>query len=389
MTVAADSEGGRPDVVIVTMEFPPEAGGIGEHAFQVAGALSAAGLSVMVLCPGLAVADRAHLGFDRRQPFIVRRIIPLSGGGFVYLRRLTTVMRAVRETRPRCLLASGRRGGVYSWFAPRLFFIPSVCVGHGSEFNPPRWGSRFLVRFVFNCFQACVAVSHFTGRLMAECGIRPSRIRVIYNGADSRFFDPGLATSAAERFIGRRVLLTVGRVCKRKGQDLVLRALPTLLPEFPDLLYVVAGPCADSEFPSLIVELGLSEHVLVLGEVERSRLRELYRSAHVYILASRITAAGENEGFGISMAEAALMGVPGIGPRGCGVEEIIANEETGILVEMEDAAGIGRAIRRLLSSGELRNSMGAKARARALERFTWERSGQEYARLCRSLMARS
>ena len=374
------------DVLIVTMEFPPEAGGIGEHAFQVAGALSAAGLAVEVVCPRLEVVDELHLDFDRRQPFVVRRIIPSYGGRSAYLRKLWTVTRAVRGARPKCLVASGRRGAAYSWFAPRLLSIPSVCVGHGSEFRLPgrRW--RILVAFLFNGFQACVAVSRFTGGLMAACGIHPSRIRVIHNGADSSFFDPALVTGAPDQLRDRRVLLTVGRVCKRKGQDLVLRALPDLLPDFPDLLYVVVGPCADPSFPSLVEELGLGGHVLLTGEVERPRLRELFRAAHVYILASRITPAGENEGFGISMAEAALMGLPGIGSRGCGVEEIIEDGETGILVGMEDTVAIGHAIRRLLSDEELRQRMGSRARARALEQFSWERSGREYARLCRSLM---
>jgi phosphatidylinositol alpha-1,6-mannosyltransferase len=374
------------DVVIVTMEFPPEAGGIGEHAFQVAGALSAAGLAVAVICPRLEVVDQIHIDFDRRQPFVVRRIIPPLGGRSAYLRRLFTVTRAVRRARPKCLLASGRRGAVYSWLSPRLLSIPSVCVGHGSEFSLPGRVSRILVAVLFNGFQTCVAVSHFTGGLMAGCGIYPSRIRVIHNGADSWFFDPALVTNAHDKFQGRRVLLTVGRVCERKGQDLVLRALPELLPDFPDLLYVVVGPCTDPAFPALVDDLGLREHVLLTGEVERPRLRELFHSAHVYILTSRITSAGENEGFGISMAEAGLMGLPGIGTRGCGVEEIIADEETGILVGMEDTVAIGHAIRRLLTDESLRQCMGSRARARALEYFTWERSGREYARLCRSLM---
>ena len=375
------------DVAIVTLEFPPDAGGIGEHAFQVARALSAAGLAVEVICPRLEVVDEIHLDFDRRQPFVVRRIIPSSGGRSAYPRRLRTVTRAVRGARPKCLVASGRRGAAYSWFAPRLLSIPSVCVGHGTEFSLGGRLSRIFVAFLFNGFQTCVAVSHFTGRLMADCGVRTSRIRIIHNGADSSFFDPALVTSAPDQLRDRRVLLTVGRVSKRKGQDLVLRALPDLLPDFPDLLYVVVGPCPDPSFPSLVEDLGLGGHVLVTGEVERPRLRELFRAAHVYILASRTTPAGENEGFGISMAEAALMGLPGIGSRGCGVEEIIEDGETGILVGMEDTVAIGHAIRRLLSDEELRQRMGSRARARALEQFSWERSGREYERLCRSLMA--
>jgi phosphatidylinositol alpha-1,6-mannosyltransferase len=374
------------DVALVTMEFPPEAGGIGEHAFQVARALSAAGLAVAVICPRPRVVNQTHLDFDRGQPFAVQRIIPPSGGPSAYLHRLWTVVRALREARPRCVVASGRRGVAYGWFAPRLLSIPSVSVGHGTEFSLPGRMSRVLVAFLFNSFQACVAVSRFTGGLMAACGISPSRIRVIHNGADSSFFDPALVTGAPDRLGNRRVLLTVGRVCERKGQDLVLRALPDLLPDFPDLLYAVVGPCADPSFPSLVEDLGLGAHVLLTGEVDRSRLREWFRAAHVYILASRITPAGENEGFGISMAEAALMGLPGIGSRGCGVEEIIEDGETGILVGMEDTVAIGRAIRGLLSDEESRQRMGARARVRALEQFSWERSGREYVRLCRSLM---
>ena len=183
------------DVVIVTLEFPPEAGGIGEHAFQVARALSAAGLAVEVVCPRLEVVDQIHLDFDRRQPFVVRRIIPSSGGRSAYLRRLWTVIK------------SGARGAteVLGGFRPAWCCLQLVCAP--TPFNSLRRASamdrnsacradrsRILVAFLFNGFQTCVAVSRFTGGLMAACGIHTSRIRVIHNGADSSFFDPALVT---------------------------------------------------------------------------------------------------------------------------------------------------------------------------------------------------
>src|SRR5690606_20786230 len=76
------------------------------------------------------------------------------------------------------------------------------------------------------------------------------------------------------------VLITVGRVCARKGQDLVVRTLPDLVREYPDLRYVMVGiPEAATELRALAGELGVERSLLMLGKRTREEVLQLLNRA--------------------------------------------------------------------------------------------------------------
>jgi len=169
--------------------------------------------------------------------------------------------------------------------------------------------------------------------------------------------------SYAER---RLILLAVGRLDKQKGFDLLIKVFLKLANDFPewDLFILGEGP----ERPSLEVQIlsgGLRGRVNLPGRA--GNVGQWYEAAELYVMSSRF------EGFGNTLAEAMAYGVAAIsfdcdaGPR-----DIIRHEIDGLLVPSEDTAALEAGLRCLMSNGDLRQQLGARA-AEARDRFSLER----------------
>ena len=182
-------------------------------------------------------------------------------------------------------------------------------------------------------------------------------------------------------------MLTVGQVSERKAQDVVIRALPRILTEHPDLTYVIAGlPTMQESFAALADELGVAGRVVFAGKVPDDVLPMAYNMADIFALVSRRTAAGDVEGFGIVVQEAALCGVPAIVSRDCGLTEAIREGETGLSVPPDDPGATAAAILTLLGDEPRRREMGQRARQAALT-ATWSERIDEYDLILRDLLA--
>jgi phosphatidylinositol alpha-1,6-mannosyltransferase len=179
-----------------------------------------------------------------------------------------------------------------------------------------------------------------------------------------------------------RVLLTVGQLSERKAQDVVIRALPSVVQTHPDLVYVMVGlPTRVQELGRLAVELGVQEHVRFAGLVRADELPLYYNLADLFVLVSRRARDGNVEGYGIVVAEAALCGVPAVVSRGCGLEETVVEGRTALLVQPDDPSATARAIQRLLFDDPRRQEMGRVARRNALESGTWAKRMVVYDRV--------
>ncbi|HVS84580.1 MAG TPA: glycosyltransferase family 4 protein [Gaiellaceae bacterium] len=143
-------------------------------------------------------------------------------------------------------------------------------------------------------------------------------------------------------------VLYVGRLSPEKN-------IETLVAAVGDLNLVVAG---DGPLAHLVPD--------ALGAVPHAEVERLLARATV------VVAPCEREGFGLAVAEAMAFGRPVVAARGGALLELVADGETGLLVEPRDASGMRAAVERLLGDAELRERLGAEARCRARERFGWE-----------------
>jgi phosphatidylinositol alpha-1,6-mannosyltransferase len=291
------------------------------------------------------------------------------------------------------------------YVASRLSRRALVVTIHGEELTTQLSGSRgFVFRWMWQIHDrlaqralrgadCVVANSQFTKGVLLEHGVREERIVVITPGADASkaTYKTSPDPLLVERLVGKRVLLTVGRLEYRKGQDMVLRALPSLLRANPDLHYVMAGgstPETHQYFHELIQELRLADHVTVLPDLSDESVAYLYDVCEVFIMANREMPNGDTEGYGIVFLEAGAWGKPVIGGRAGGAVEAVDDGSTGILVDGSSIDEITGAIARLLADPSLAARMGQAGRAKAKE-SSWRAKAEQYRALIGQLAAPS
>jgi phosphatidylinositol alpha-1,6-mannosyltransferase len=303
-------------------------------------------------------------------------------------------MNSLKEFQPEVLVVTGDR---LVWIAAlaRLFrilplSIPWVAVWHGVV--PSQFVIKRFTAWAFSQPDMVIAVSAYGLQEMQKMGAKPLVWQIVQNGADADFFHPAHEIGMNFRNELRissdaMVLLTVGNVTKRKGQDIVIKALPGILERFPNVVYVIAGlPTLKDELSVLVRELGVQNHVVFLGMVSSKDLPALYNMADIFVLTSRHDANGQFEGYGIVVAEAALCSLPSVVSDNSGLTEVVQDNETGFVVPENDPLATALALIKLLDSIEIRTQMGKNARARALSGQTWNHSISQYDLLLRNLL---
>lgn len=376
----------------MTSEFPPGPGGIGTHAHQLALGLQRLGWEPLVLASQDYAADQDVAAFNASQPFRVVRFRKVPGPPLEAAYREIVLARELRSFAPDVLVASGSRPVMLAAarFAGRK--IPLVAMGHGTEFGARSGWQAAAMRAAFGRATAIVCVSEFTRGEMHAAGIHSKEERVIPNGADPGRFRclPKADAPAIRRELGLPpdvpLIVTVGNVTDRKGQDIVVRALAEI--REPVHYAIVGMPTRGVEIASLAEELGVADRVHLLGRLDGTRLVRLLNAADIFVMTSRHTRDGDFEGYGIAVIEAALCGLPAVVAGGSGLAEAIVDGKTGVCVPPEEPVATAAAIRGLLEDAALRARMGEAARLRAEGEQTWSHRLGDYDSFLRELVRR-
>lgn len=377
-------------LLVVSSEFPPGPGGIGTHAFAVVRGLASLGWEpTVVTCQDYASDDEVTR-FNADQSFRIVRMktFPVAVGKA--FSRIVTASRVLRRVKPDVVVATGLRAVWLCGVLGPVWRRPWVAIGHGKEFGV-RGLERTITRHAYGRSNAVVCVSRYTWEAMCRAGITPRASRVIPNGGDASTFTslPETETAAFRSSLGlpdARILLTVGHVSERKGQDIVIRALARLR-GVGDVHYLMAGlPTKEREFGALARQLGVAERVHFLGRVDTARLVRLMNACDVFVMTSRHDSEGDFEGYGIAVVEASLCGRPSVVTGNSGLAEAIEDGTTGTSVPENDVDATAAAIQNLLMDPVRRRAMGAAARARALLEQTWDPRIREYDDVLRELV---
>jgi phosphatidylinositol alpha-1,6-mannosyltransferase len=168
------------------------------------------------------------------------------------------------------------------------------------------------------------------------------------------------------------VLLTLARLIDRKGQDTVIRALPRVLRDVPDLVYVLAGQGSYREaLEALARECGVADHVVFAGFVADADVPDVYAAADLYGMLSREGRdTGDIEGFGITYLEASAAGLPVLAGRSGGTADAVEEGVSGLLVDPESVEAVADAIVSLLRDRAKARAMGQAGRLRAERDFS-------------------
>ncbi len=236
-----------------------------------------------------------------------------------------------------------------------------------------------LTQRVYRSAALAIANSKNTASILQRFGVPARRIRIVYPGVDVQRFTPDIDGRSVRRQFapkGETLILSVGRLQRRKGHDTTIRAIAALRERSVNVRYVIVGDGEDLRYlQDLASTLGVADSVVFAGEISADQLPAFYSACDVFVLANRIE-QGDIEGFGIVFLEAASAGKPSIGGRSGGVPEAVADGETGLLVSGTDVPELAAAIERLAGDHTVRERMGRQGRDRARRSFTWQAAAQ-------------
>jgi len=243
---------------------------------------------------------------------------------------------------------------------------------------------------IVNCADLMVAATdEERGQLVTLYGAEPDRVEVVPPGVDHHVFAPGDRAEARRALRldpGARVLLYVGRIQPLKGADLAVRCLAELDPDVT--LLVVGGPSGtegEAEvlgLRRLVSDLGLESRVRFVPPQTHERLAVYYQAADVCLVPSR------TESFGLVALEAAACGTPVVAADVGGLGSVVADGDTGFLVDGRAALDYAVPVDMLLSDDELAREMSAAALARS-SRYMWSIAAARLRRLYGDLAARA
>ena len=372
--IAAPEHGGPPlRVLFLSWNFPPVVGGIEAMAEQLFLGLADRGHDVRLLtCGSEGYPPRS--GVERAS----RPGIPAYVG--FALRRGWTLC----ETwRPDVLLCGSVVSGPAAWWLSRRFGLPYLLVVYGGELRKQGSLYRASLRLFMAGAKRICAISRQTADLLWPFRVAADRVRLVYPGVRAGEFsgDRAGARAVFPEWEGRRVLLTVGRLIRRKGVlEFVEQVMPGLARRYPDVLYLVVGEDATrsllhaermkERIREAIGRLKLERHVQLLGRVEDARLNRIFHRADIFVLPGR-DIPGDAEGFGIVFSEAALAGAPGVATRVGGMPEAVLDEQTGLVVEPDNPRALEEALARLLENGPLRRRMAAAGAEHVRRELDW------------------
>lgn len=334
----------REHIVIVTSEFPPQPGGIGNHAYNLALYLSKENYQVKVIADQRSDNGKEESIFDQSLRFRVFRIKRHKWRLLMYLKRIMATYQSFKKAD--FVIATGKFS-LWNVAFSRLFYNRKIiAVVHGSEVNYKPFLLRKSIDIALKRFDDIIAVSYYTKQLISHLDCN---VKVIPNGIDTSMWQSNNLNDITLE--GDIILTTVGRVSSRKGQLNVIKHLPELLKSFPNIHYHCIGiPTEASDFLKIAKDLNVDANVTFHGSLKHDALKQILNKTDIFVMLSSESQTGDVEGFGIAILEANAMGVPAIGSKGCGIEDAINEGASGHLVDVQNTSQFQFAIESIMHS---------------------------------------
>jgi phosphatidylinositol alpha-1,6-mannosyltransferase len=300
------------------------------------------------------------------------------GGALRYARAIPALAGVVKNCKPD-ILHCGKclPEGLLAVAIKRWKGIPFACYVHGEEVALARTTRElaYLTRVVLRSATTIIANSHHSMKMLVDEWDAPAgKVIVMHPGVDTARFVPAAVNPVIRRrleWTGKRVILTVGALQRRKGQDMMIRALAAIRARCPDVLYAIAGQGWEQpHLESLAAEHGVADIVQFRGAPSDQELIELYQQCDLFALPNR-QVGWDFEGFGIALIEAQACGKAVIAGASGGAPETVQPGVTGVVVNCNEPMPLADATVTLLESPERRMEMGLSGRDWVVGKFDW------------------
>ena len=251
------------------------------------------------------------------------------------------------------------------------------CFVHGEDVETAATSREhsLLVKNVCKNASMLICNSENTANIVRKLGFDSgSKCEVLHPGVDTSRFEvaaPDTSFRQQMGWSGKRVLLTVGRLQRRKGQDFLIKSMPALLKEFPDLFYAVVGrgECYD-ELISLVDQHKLHDNVCVYPDMDDEALIKCYQQCDIFILPNR-TIDNDIEGFGMVLVEAQVCGKPVIAGDSGGTRETMNIGKTGHIIDCSSTENLLNGLSPILRNREIVDGE-VDIADYAKKRFNWD-----------------
>jgi len=356
-----------PRTVVVTGHFPPESGGVQTFTYELVRRLPADRIVLIAPAwPGAADFD-ATLDFP-----VIRR------HGYLLFRGLRRIARRHRASA--AWIPALAPFGLYAPLVRAAGIGHIVASTHGQELGWIRaWPTRLALGAATHGVDI---VTYLNQATLAE--LRPvvdPRTRLVHLAGG---VDPGRFGRGGHD--GGPVVVTVSRLVRRKGHDVLLRAWAQVLSRVPDARLVIVG---DGPLRRSLAEQAARHYpgsVTVTGPVSDAELPSYYAAADVFVLPCRDDRRGlQTEGLGLVTLEAAAAGLPVVVGRSGGSPESLRPGETGLLIDARTPDAVAAALLHLLENPRLARAMGEAGRRWVERTWSWDAAA---ARLAAALQGR-
>ena len=377
-------------VLVLTENFPPLSGGSGRWFWELYSRLPKE--QYLILADDIQGASE----FDKTHQFNILRMSLTSSewglksiSGLKFYWRVFRQIRKVIKQHQITHIHCGRviHEGVTAWILKLITGTPYLCYVHGEDVETAATSGEhnLMVKQVCKHAEILICNSHNSANIVKRLNYAgDDKIHVLHPGVDASLFVPAAADNAFKQHMGwqgRKVIITVGRLQARKGQDMMIRATALLKHQFPEILYGVIGrgECLES-LQALTEELGLNDHVQFLTDVTDEQMIQCYQQSDVFILPNR-TIGNDIEGFGMVLVEAQSCGIPVIAGDSGGTKETMLINQSGFVIDCTQANSIAMTIAQLLADPEGSNKMGEIGRKHVESELDWQAHVQKASQL--------
>ena len=384
-------------VLLYTHEFPPFQGGLATTSYKLARGFAEAGIDTTVLAPGYSEEDAA---VDRNFDFAIRRMGSLTKnhGAPSPIKEVAgwiSLSRYLSSDTPDAMLLVTREahfaGGI-SPLDPRKYRIVARVAGR--EANKFLLGRRLKNRaqawFMNRLYKGAhkiIGPSESTRQLFIKSGIPGSRVGVIHNGTPKELILREADRAAVGRLRDKygvasseKMILTVSRLTRGKGQDKVIEALSSVREKYGNFRYVIAGEGRyEKALRDLVASRGLGDKVVFTGPLPHEDVWTFYDACDVFAMVNRTIPSEENiEGLPNVLIEAASRGKPIVTGVDGGGKEAVEHGKSGYVTDGNDVRGIEQYLLKLLSDEDKSREFGIRGKRKMLEEFTEEGMIERY-----------
>lgn len=263
-----------------------------------------------------------------------------------------------------------------------------VALTHGHEV----WWAKvppfsFAIRYMSKEIDAIAYLGNYTKSEVSKALSKSDKSKLVQiaPGIDVDHFVPTDSSQLRAQLglTDKSVIISVGRLVHRKGQDKLIAALPAIKAEIPNvhLVLVGVGPYQDY-LEKMSAKLKVADCITFIGRINYAELPKYICLGDIFAMPSRSRFFGlEVEGLGIVYLEASACGLPVVGGKSGGAPDAVLAGETGVVVDGRNTVEIAEACIDLLSNPELCALMGANGRAWIIENWRWEIWASKYAAL--------